>query len=64
MRYGIHHKAKPWVVGMAALRTIAWYHSSHGIILDESLSAHIKDIKDPAPVEQATTAGQAKGAQL
>jgi signal transduction histidine kinase len=30
------------------LRAIAWCHSSHGIILDESLSAHIKD---PAPVE-------------
>jgi signal transduction histidine kinase len=30
------------------LRAIAWCHSSHGVILDESLSAHIKD---PAPVE-------------
>jgi two-component system, LuxR family, sensor kinase FixL len=30
------------------LRAIARCHSSHGIILDESLSAHIKD---PAPVE-------------
>src|ERR1700730_4362481 len=30
------------------LRAVAWCHSSHGIILDESLSAHIKE---HAPVE-------------